>query len=318
MARYFLKRILTCIVVFFGITFFTYILADLAPGDPTQMFITETMTDEQVEELRVRMGQDRPVVVRYVNWLTTMLNGNFGRSYSSGLLISKQLPDRVMTTLKLSIPALFISILIAIPFGVMAAKNPYSFYDYCCSGIAFLGVALPDFFVALILLLLFSVKLRWLPGSGESIPGDASLWGSIKCMSMPVSVLAFSQVGSLMRQTRSAMLEVLNSDYVKMARAKGISGRRVTWHALRNALIPIVTQIGNTIPFLIAGSVVIEQIFGWPGMGKWMISAIQARDYPVIMALTVLISIGVLGCNVLIDVLYSLLDPRITYDTSVH
>lgn len=316
MIKYLMKRLLISIVVFFGITISVYFISSLAPGSPLEMMMTPTMSQADMDLLKEKMGLDQPVYVQYGRWLSEFMHGNFGYSFKTGKPIAATLVERIQPTLVLMITSTILAILISVPLGVLAACRPYSALDYISSGIAFLGAATPTFFLALIGIYFFSIKLGVLPVSGMTAAGNHSLMSYIHHMLLPVGVLCFSLLGSLIRQARSSMLEVINDDYVRTARAKGLSERKVIFrHAMKNAMIPIVAQIGTMVPFIIGGSVVVEQIFGWPGIGSWMVSSIGARDYPVIMALTVVIAVTVLVCNIVVDTVYSILDPRIRYDS---
>jgi peptide/nickel transport system permease protein len=314
MAQYLIKRILISIVVFFGITIGVFFLSYMAPGSPIQMLTDPTMTTERVEELEQSFGLDQPIYVQYGKWLSELLHGNFGYSYASQTPVGDILSQRMQPTLILMITSIVLAVIIAIPLGILSAYKPYSIFDYISSGIAFLGAGIPTFFISLICIYVFSVQLNILPITGMNTAGVNSLADTLKHMIMPVGVLTFSMLGSLVRQARSSMLEVINDDYIRTARAKGLTESKVLFkHAFRNALIPIVTQIGTTIPYIIGGSVVIEQMFGWAGIGSLLVTAISQRDYPIIMAVTVVISVAVLICNILIDIIYTILDPRIKY-----
>jgi peptide/nickel transport system permease protein len=313
--KYVIKRIIIAIIVFLGITVAVYFISSLAPGSPIDALMTPGMSAADIELFRVKMGLDQPVYVQYFNWLVSFFHGDFGYSMKSGEPILNILVQRVRPTLILMIASTVFAILIAVPLGVLSAYKPYSVIDYVSSGLAFLGAAMPTFFISLAGIYIFSVVLGWLPISGMYAAGDKSFSSLVHHMAMPVGVMAFSLLGNLVRQTRSSMMEIINDDYVRTARSKGLSEIQVVLiHALRNALIPIVTQIGNLIPFVVGGSVVVEQIFGWPGIGSWMVEAILGRDYSVIMSLTVIIASTVLVCNIVIDMIYTLLDPRIHHE----
>lgn len=313
MKKFLLKRFLILIPVFFGVTFLVFLLSNLAPGSPVDAMITPDMNEAQIQDLTLRMGLDQPIAVQYAKWLGRMVQGDLGYSYRTKTEVAGVIGERIGPTLVLTGTVLALSVVIGVLLGVIAACRPYTFWDYLASGISFVGSGVPSFFLALVLIYFFSVKLHLLPtggmytNAGTENPADLA-----RHMVLPVIVLTMSISGGYIRQSRSAMLEVLGEEYVKMARARGIKERVVLLkHALRNAMLPIVTSIAMSIPFLVGGSVVTEQVFGWPGMGSLMVISISNRDYPVIMGITVYITIAVLCVNVIVDILYALLDPKI-------
>jgi len=294
-----------------------YIIASLAPSSPLEIiFYDPFATQEQMELIRTQLGLDQPVIIQYLRWLTQLLSGNLGRSLRTNLPVFSMITERLGPTLLLTGSATLITFLVAMPLGVMSAYKPYSAWDYISSGLSFAGIALPNFFAALIFIYIFSVRLRILPISGMfDISGTRTVGVLLKHLIMPAFVLSIQQIGSLIRQCRSSMLDVLQDDYVRTARAKGLFERVViSRHALRNAWIPLVSWFGMQIPFLIGGAVITEQIFGWPGLGSLMILSINARDYPCIMGIAVVITVVVLLGNLMVDLLYARLDPRIRYN----
>ncbi|MDO4332718.1 MAG: ABC transporter permease [Eubacteriales bacterium] len=313
MRKFLLKRFLILIPVFFGVTFLVFLLSNLAPGSPVDAMITPDMNEAQIQDLTLRMGLDQPIVVQYAKWLGRMVRGDLGYSYRTKTAVTGVIGERIGPTLVLTGTVLILSIAVGVALGVIAAYKPYTFWDYLASGISFVGSGVPSFFLALVLIYFFSVKLRLLPTGGMyTNAATESLADLARHMVLPVIVLTMSISGGYIRQSRSAMLEVLGEEYVKMARARGIKERVVLLrHALRNAMLPIVTAIAMSIPFLVGGSVITEQVFGWPGMGSLMVISISNRDYPVIMGITVYITIAVLAVNVIVDILYALLDPKI-------
>ncbi len=311
--RFVVKRILLMIPILLGVSCIIYFLSNLIPGSPVDAYISENTTPEQIEELRVRFGLDQPIYIRYWNWLTECLKGNFGFSYRTGSAVTQMLATRVGPTLLLAAVALGLSLIISVVLGVSAACKPYSFVDYLASGISFFGSGCPVFFMALVAIYIFSVQLGWLPNSGMyTTAANKNFFDVLLHMIMPSTVLAISLSGGSIRQTRSAMLEVLNEDYVRTAQAKGMTKRVVILrHAFRNALIPITTQVGLTVTSLVGGAVVTEQIFGWPGIGSLLMTSIEFRDYPAIMCITLYITVAIMLVNLVIDVIYGLLDPRV-------
>jgi len=316
MAKYILKRILISIPVFIVITLLVYTMSNLAPGGPVDK-LTEgaNLTQEAYEALKASLGFDKPVIARYWDWLSGFFRGDLGKSYRNGAAVGALIGERVGPTLLLTITSLVIAMLIAIPLGAASAKKRYHAVDYFSSGFAFLGQSMPSFFFCLLLIYVFSVKIPLLPMNGMHTTGTKNVWDLMGHMIMPVTALSLQLVAPLIRYTRGSMLEVMNEEYVKTARSKGITERRVQLrHVFRNAFIPIVTAIGMLVPFLLGGAVVVEQIFSWPGMGSLLMTAIANRDYPIIMGVTCLIAIAVLATNILLDIIYAWLDPRISYN----
>ncbi len=254
-------------------------------------------------------------MIQYIKWIGAFFQGNLGYSYRTSEPVLQMIGERIGPTLLLAITATFISICVAIPLGIKAASKPYSVWDYISSGLSFFMGATPNFFVGLIFIYVFSVSLGILPMGGMyDSSGTRSVGMLLRHLIMPAIVLSFQQIGSWIRYTRSSMLEVLQEDYIRTAKAKGLRRRSVIYvHGLRNALIPVVTVIGMSIPTLVGGAVITEQVFGWPGVGSLMVLSITSRDYPVIMGITVLVAITVLVGNLVTDLVYGLLDPRISY-----
>lgn len=315
-AKYIIKRLLIAIPTFFGITILAYMISCMAPGSPLDMLLADPhMTAEEIARKEVELGLDKPYIIQYFTWLENFLHGKLGFSYRTGREVLTMIQERLGPTLLLTCAALLFSILIAVPLGILAAKKPYSVWDYTASGISFFTAATPNFFVGLIFIYLFVVKMKILPMGGMyDTTGTPTYAMLARHMIMPTIVLAFQQMGSWIRFTRSSMLEVLNEDYIRTAKSKGLHWNAVVYkHGLRNALIPVVTEIGMSIPSLVGGAVVTEQIFNWPGIGSLMVQSISARDYPVIMGVTVIVAGVVLIGNILVDLTYGLLDPRISY-----
>ncbi|MBQ9300236.1 MAG: ABC transporter permease [Clostridia bacterium] len=313
MKKYILKRILIMIPVFLGMTALVFFLSNMTPGSPVDAMITPEMGVEDVEQLRHEMGLDQPIYVQYFKWLERLFQGNLGYSYRTSNPVIKDIGERIGPTLILTLTVLVVSILFGVALGVLAACKPYSIWDTLASGLSFIGSSMPGFFIALVLIYFFSVKLRWLPTGGMYTSVTSNSFSDLmRHMVLPTISMSLASSGNYIRQTRSAMLEVMGEEYVKMARAKGLRERVVLYvHALRNAMLPIVTCIGMSVPGLVGGSIIIEQIFGWPGMGTLMVLSVTYRDYPVIMGITMYITIAVLLTNLLMDLLYAVLDPRI-------
>lgn len=314
MLKYIIKRILVAIPTFIGITLLVFVLSSMAPGGPLTS-LRATMTEEAVDELEHQYGLDRPILVQYGDWFKDLFKGDLGTSYKSGKPVMELMSNRIGPTLVLTLTAFVLSTITGVVLGIISAVNDGGKGDKVISAIAFISQSVPGFFLSVLMLWLFSVKLGWLPTSGMyGITGERSISELIKHLVLPAGIMAFGQLGSLIRYTKSGMLEVMNEEYIKTAKSKGIGAFAVNIrHAFRNSLIPIVTILGTEIPNLIGGSVIIEQIFGWPGLGTLMMTSVTSRDYPTIMGITCIISAVVLVVNLLVDLIYGLLDPRISY-----
>lgn len=312
MGKYILKRILIAIPVLIGITIIDYGIMCLA-GSPLAMLQGPRVSEGALEAKRIAMGLDKPFYIQYFVWLGQLLRGNMGYSVKSYQSVSSLIGSHLGPTLLLMGVSLIISLLIAIPAGIYSAIHQYSKGDYTVVTLSFLGSSVPGFFLSLLLIYIFTIRLKLLPSSGMMTLGTDGGAGDVaRHMVMPVIVLAASMAGSNIRYIRSAVLEILQQDYLRTARAKGIGRFKVIYkHALRNALVPIVTVIGMEIPVLFGGAIIIEQVFSWPGLGLMTMSAISNRDYPVIMGVCLLSAVVVLIGNLLTDILYALVDPTI-------
>ena len=312
MGKYILKRILIAIPVLIGITLIDYAIMCLA-GSPLEMLKGPRISDAALQAKEIAAGLDKPLIVQYFVWLWQLLQGNLGYSMKSYEPVSAMIGSHIGPTLLLMGASLALSLLIAVPAGIYSAVKQYSKGDYAVVTASFIGSSIPSFFLALILIYIFTVKLGILPSGGMNTLGmDGSVADTIRHMVLPVTVLAVSLAGSNIRYIRSSFLEILQQDYLRTARAKGIGYKRVIWkHALRNALLPIVTVIGMQIPMLFGGAVIIEQVFSWPGLGLMTMTAIMGRDYPVIMGVCLLSAVVVLVSNLITDILYALVDPTI-------
>ncbi|MDE6971953.1 MAG: ABC transporter permease [Lachnospiraceae bacterium] len=315
MSKYIIKRILIAIPVLIGITIIDYAIMCLA-GSPLEMLQGPRVSEAAVEAKAIALGLDKPFYIQYFVWLGQLLQGNMGYSIKSFQSVSGMIGSHLGPTLLLMGVSLLTGLLIAVPAGIYSAVHQYSAGDYGLVTFSFLGSSIPGFFLSLLLVFVFTVKLGWLPSSGMSTLGTAGSFGDVaRHMVMPVTVLAISIAGRNIRYIRSAMLEILQQDYLRTARAKGI-GRFlvINKHALRNAMVPIVTVIGMEIPVLFGGAVIVEQVFSWPGLGLMTMSAISGRDYPVIMGVCLLSAVVVLAANLITDILYALVDPAIRLD----
>ena len=313
MLKYIMKRLLIAIPTFFGITILVYFLSSPAPGSPLEMLMADPMaTKEDMEALRAQLGLDQPVIVQYMRWLQSLLQGNLGTSYRTNLPVMGMVLERLGPTLILTLTSTVFSVLIAVPLGIMSAYKPYSPWDYISSGLSFVGASTPTFFTGLVMIYAFAVKMQILPMGGMYDSGVETVASMARHIVLPGLTLTVFNVGSLLRQTRGSMMEVFTEDYIRTARAKGLKELRVVIsHGLRNSLIPVVTVLSTMIPFLFGGAVVAEQVFSWPGLGSLMVQSINSRDYPTIMGITVVIAAAVLMGNIITDIAYSLLDPKI-------
>jgi peptide/nickel transport system permease protein len=314
LTQYILRRLLGIIPILLAISILVFTLIHLAPGDPSAYFVSEAeFSPEQQAAIRAKFGLDQPIPVQYVIWLGNALRGDFGRSFSFGMPVSQLLAERLPATIELQTAALFFALLLSIPIGILSAVRQYSLFDNVASATAFAGISLPDFWFALMLQLFFTLQLGWLPSSTS---GEGSGWDTRwSYFVMPVIVLGLARMASFTRFMRSSMLEVIHQDYITTARAKGVSRWTVlTSHALRNALIPMVTIIGLQLPRLVGGAVIVESVFAWPGLGLLAVDAVLRRDYPVIMGITMVTAIFVLFLNLIVDIIYVLVDPRISFE----
>lgn len=313
MVKYILKRLLIAIPVLIGITIFDFLLMNLAPGSPLDMMRNPMVSDAALNIKAEALGLNQPIYVQYFDWMKELLHGNLGYSVITYQPVSNLISSHIGPTLLLMGVSLIIGLLIAVPIGVLSATKQYTKADYIAVSASFLGISIPSFFLSLVLIYVFTIKLKWLPSSGMVIlGGDGGFVDILRHMILPVLVLSIAVAGRNIRYVRSSMLEILEQDYLRTARAKGLKNFFiVNKHAMRNALIPIVTVIGMEIPVVFGGAVVIEQIFSWPGIGLLTMSSIMSRDYPTIMGLNLVAAIIVLVANLLTDIAYSLVDPRI-------
>lgn len=317
MKEYLIKRILGIIPVFFGITLLIFFMMSMAPATIADLAGGEltASSDSQRESLEAQLGLDRPWPVRYLQWLGDLCSGNLGQSYRTGQPVLTAIAQRVGPTLILTGSGVLLAVLMGIPLGVMAAWKKGSLWDKTASLFSLCSFGLPSFFLCLAGVYLFSVKLRWLPASGMYTAGtNGPLGDLLRHLILPAAVVAVASVGNLVRQTRSACLEVLSEDFIRAARARGLRESLVVWkHGLRAAAIPVLTAVLNHIPHVVGGSMVVERIFGWPGMGSLLFSAVSSRDYPVIMGAATLVALAVLLAAFVMDVAYHLADPRMRW-----
>jgi peptide/nickel transport system permease protein len=318
MANYLLRRLIVAVPSLLGISLILFVLLALAPGDPFgELASNPNIPPEVREALRIKFGMDDPILIRYLHWLLAMLHGDWGFSFASRVNVDTLILQRLPTTLYVVGTAQLLALAVAIPIGVYAAMRPYSLFDQLANTFAFIGFSLPTFFTGLLLILIFSVNLGWLPFVYRvdiNATGWQWYWEYIKQAIMPVAVLGLFQAASYTRYVRSAVLDVIKLDYVTTARAKGIGERKViVKHVVRNALIPVVTLVALQMPTVFGGAIITEQIFRIPGIGSLLISAILANDTPVIMAVTFVFACLVVLFNLFADIIYGWLDPRISF-----
>jgi peptide/nickel transport system permease protein len=308
-----LRRALISVVTLIAISMVVYAILAIAPGDPLAGFASNpNVPPELRERIRKTMGLDDPIHIQYLRWASAYIHGDWLQSYSAKIPVRDYVMGRLPTTIQISGSAFLLSVLVAIPIGVISAMKQYSFFDQAATTFAFLGFSLPTFFTGLLFILLFSVKLGWLDFIYDS--QVTGFWPNFKQSIMPITVLGLAGAAQLTRFVRASMLETISQDYVRTARAKGLREQSVVvLHAMRNALIPVVTVLALQVPELFGGAIITEQIFRIPGIGRALIDGIYSKDVPVVMAITFGIAILVVVFNVIADVLYALLDPRIRY-----
>jgi peptide/nickel transport system permease protein len=316
--QYIIRRILIAIPSLLGISVILFGVLAMAPGDPFEELATNPAIPPEIRQaLRAKFGLDDPVWQRYLHWLSAMLQGDWGFSFQSRMDVDKLILQRLPVTLIVIGASQLLAISVAIPVGVLAAIKPYSIFDQIASTFAMIGFSLPTFFTGLVLILVFSIQLDWLPfvyRADINATGFAFYWEHIKQSIMPVVVLGLAQAGTLVRFMRSSVLDVIRLDYVTTARSKGIGERKVIIkHVVRNAMIPVVTLIALQLPAVFGGAIVTEQIFRVPGIGSLLIAAILANDTPVVMGVTFVIACLVVLFNLIADILYGWLDPRISF-----
>ncbi|MGC8721099.1 MAG: ABC transporter permease [Caldisericaceae bacterium] len=321
MRTYLTRRILQMIPLFIGVALVTFLVLSLV-GDPfTEMLLNPHIKPADVERLRHAWGFDLPIYLRFFKWFWAMLTGNWGLSiFAGGRPVTELVGNAIGWTLKFSVASFILAFIVAVPIGIYSALRQYTIFDYVSTGFAFFGMSMPTFWFGFILLMIFGLRLHWLPIGGvmtpgmESAPFMARVLDQTKYFILPVIVLSLFEMGSWMRYTRSSMLEVVHQDYLRTARAKGLPERTViVKHALRNALIPIITLLGLALPALISGAMITEQVFSIPGMGRLTLQAMLSNDFPLAMVCLLLESYLLIFGNLVADLLYAVVDPRIKY-----
>jgi ABC-type dipeptide/oligopeptide/nickel transport system permease component len=317
MRNYVIRRLLLAIPTIFGVATLVFLTLQLAPGDPVDLFVPPDTSGEvkaeAVEAIRKMYGFDKPLHEQYLVFITKMARLDFGRSIRQKTLVSEDLSRRIPNTLQLGLTSLAVSATVGISFGIISAVRRGSLLDNTVMFGALFGVSMPSFWIGLMLMLVFGLTLRVLPPSGFG--GPAYTWQGLRYMVLPVVTLGLGGAGGLARYTRSSMLDVINQDYIRTARAKGLSERVTIYkHALRNALIPVVTVLGLSFGFIFGGTVITETVFAWPGVGRYLISGINGRDFPVVQATVFIMAMGFVVANLTTDLMYAFINPRIRYE----
>jgi peptide/nickel transport system permease protein len=323
MRTYFIKRLLEMVPTILMITLVVFIMMRSIPGDPVVAMLGDAYTQEDAERVRHDYGLDKPVVVQYLIWLGKLVQGDWGTSILSGRPVLQDVMIRLPVTFELIVLSMGVALAIAIPAGIIGALRQNTWADYTATSVAMIGVSIPEFFIGVLLLLIFSIGLGgWLPSSGwVYLPGTCptmvcgvSLWGNLQHVLMPALALGVGRAALLTRLLRASMLEVIRTEYVTTARAKGLAEKPVVFkHALKNALIPTITVMGLQVGFLIGGAIVVETLFAMPGLGTFGIDAIIARDYQQVQGFALITAFAFVGINLLVDLTYTFLDPRIRY-----
>lgn len=317
MGAYIGRRLLIFVPTLVAISFCIFTLLELAPGDPLSAIIRpgSSISQETIDAYRTKFGLDKPFLVRYVHWLRQALAGNFGYSIVTFRPVTEMLAERILPTLWLTLSALLLALVIGIPIGIISGYHRYTAVDYALTFFAFAGISIPNFFIGLVLLYLFAAKLSWFPIGGMTDPrADCQFLALLAHLALPSLALGIPFIATIVRYLRSAIIDQMSQDYVRTALAKGISrARALRRHILRNSLTSTITVVTTTLPLLLGGAVVIETVFIWPGMGLLLKTSIYSRDYPVIMAFVLLVGVLIVACNLVADMLYALMDPRIRY-----
>jgi peptide/nickel transport system permease protein len=313
MFKYFIQRIVWALPILFGISLIAFFVVRFVPGDTVTTLLGAHYNEEQAAFLREKLGLDRPVVVQYVIWMKGIFQGDFGESTFTSQPVLASIIERLPVTLELACISLLFAVCIGVPVGAIAAVKRNTFIDYLAGIWGMLGVSIPNFWFATLLVLLFSLKLGWLP-SGNFVPLNTSVVDNLKSIIMPGFALGAAVSAVVMRMARSAMLEVLDQDYIEMARAKGVPPHLLVFkHALKNALVPILTVLGIQAGYLLGGSVVIEQVFSLPGIGRLALQAITNRDYALLQGTILFVATGFIVINLVVDLLYAFINPKVRF-----
>ena len=334
MRWYIVKRLAMLVPVMLGVSIIAFSLIHLAPGDPARTMLGERATQEQLNEIREKYGLDKPLYVQYGIWLNGVLHGDLGRSITTHEEVAKEIGDRLPNTMELSIAAMIFAIIVGVFAGIISATKQYSITDYTCMGVALFGISMPVFWLGIMLMMIFGVFLGWLPIGGridllipfQRVTGfmvfDSIITGNfpalisvLRHLVLPAIALGTIPMAMIARVSRSSMLEVLRQDFIRTERAKGLSERMVIYkHAVRNAMVPVVTVIGLNVGLLLAGAILTETVFSWPGIGRLVVNAVYERDYPLVVGCILVFAIVFVIVNLITDILYTRIDPRIQYE----
>ena len=308
MINYIIKRVLLLIPVLLGVILVIFFIMEMSPIDAVDVILGTDVTEEEADELRQELGLDRPFLVRYIDYILSLIRGDMGTSYKNGRNVADEIFSRLPNTILLAGSAIFLACAIGIPIGIISAKKQYTLLDNAATVFALVGAAVPVFWLGLVSVLIFAIGLKWFPATGM---GDSPL-EVLRSLVLPAAVISTSACAVFMRQTRSSMLDVMQQDYIDTARSKGANESGITVrHMLRNALIPIITAVGLQFGTLLGGSVITENVFAWPGLGRYVVDSISKRDTPAVLGCVVVISIMFSLMNLVTDILYAFVDPRI-------
>jgi peptide/nickel transport system permease protein len=314
MIRYLLRRLLQSIILLFVVSVVIFAIVHSAPGGPA-VLLDPDIDPRLAEEFREQLGLNDPLPVQYARWLGNVFQLNFGLSLQHSIPVTTLIAQRFPASLLLAGAAMLIATVVALTLGTISALRRYSIYDYAATIFAFLGLSIPGFWLGIMLIIIFAVQLGWLPSGGMKSPDGGDLVDRLRHLILPAISLSSFAVAQLMRYTRSSMIEVLKNDYIRTARSKGLAERVVIYrHAMKNALIPVVTVIGVITPRILGGAVITETVFTWPGMGRLAVNAAFTRDYPLVMAITLFVAVLVILSNLIADICYGFLDPRIKFE----
>ncbi|WP_085522640.1 nickel ABC transporter permease [Tuberibacillus sp. Marseille-P3662] len=307
------RRLVQTIFLLFGISIIVFLSMHIAPGDPAAVIGGPTASKSDIEAIREQLGLNQPLFVQYWDYIAGVLQGDMGQSFQTDRSVAQEIMVRLPNTINLAVASVVVSVIIGIPAGIISALKQNSWQDFFSTTAALAGVSIPNFWLGAVLILIFAVNLQWLPVGGLTEP----IWtiAGIKQLILPAITLGTASAAMIARMTRSSMLEIIRSDFIRTARAKGVKEKAVIWiHCLRNAMIPVITVIGLNFGFLLGGTIIVEQVFAINGVGRLMIEAISARDFPMVQGSVLLIAAIFVFVNLLVDIVYALIDPRISYD----
>ena len=311
MGKYILKRLGTSLLIIFLVSVFSFSLMHILPGDPVRISLGESASEEKIQQVREAYNLNKPIVEQYFLWIKGIARGDFGRSLLYEEDVSALIRAKLPITMSIGIPVLVIASVLGIVFGILTAVKRGTWVDQIITFIANIGIGCPEFWIAILAILIFGIRLKWLPTQGYVAP-DKDFSKYLYLAVLPVSCLAFRFIAMITRQTRSNMLDIINQDYIRTARANGLAERKVIFrHALKNALIPVITIIGLQVRIIVSGSVIIERIFNIPGLGQLLMRGIMERDYFIVQACVFVITLITVGANLVVDILYGIVDPRV-------